>query len=81
MNVIFAVKVLSSTVAKVLQKYYGREAHGTAEFCEYMKFFFDCLKVRNQIEGVKQWKSFLQPCTDLKNEHLKWLKMTFHSTY
>ena len=61
MNVSFAVQVLSSTVAYVLRNYYGEETHGTAELCKYMDTFFDFLNVRNQIEGVKKRKSFLQP--------------------
>ena len=28
-------------------------SHGTAELCEKMTEFFDCIKVRNQKEGVK----------------------------
>ena len=77
MNVSFAVQVLSSTVPNVLRNYYGEETHGTAELCEYMDKFFDCLNVRNQIEGVKKRKSFLQPYTNLNDERFKWLKNYF----
>ena len=38
---------------------------------------FDCLNVRNQIEGIKKWKSFLQPYTNLNAKHFKWLKNDF----
>ena len=59
MNITFAVQVRSSTVAHVLKNYYGKETHGTAKLCEYMDKIFECLNVRNQIEGVKKMKSFL----------------------
>ena len=42
-----------------------------------MDKFFDCLNVRNQIEDIKKRKSFLQPYTDLNDEHFKWLKNDF----
>ena len=71
MNVSFAVQVLSSTVANVLRNYYGEETHGTVELSEYMDKFFDCLNARNQIEGVKNRKSFLQPYTNLNDEYFK----------
>lgn len=69
-NVSFAVQVLSSIVANVLSNYYSEETHGTAELYEYMDKCFDCLNVRNQTEGVKKRKLFLQPYTNLNGEHL-----------
>ena len=42
-----------------------------------MDKFCDCLNVRNQIEDIKKRKSFLQPYTNLNDEHFKWLKNDF----
>ena len=70
-NVSFAVQVLSSTDVNVLRNYYKEKTHCTAEFCEYMNKFFHCLNVRNQINGVKKRKSFLQPYTNLNDECFK----------
>ena len=66
MNVNFTVQVLSNTVANVSRSYYGEETHGTAN-----GQFFDCLNVRNQIDGVKKQKLFLQPYTNLNDECFK----------
>ena len=70
MNVSFAVQVVSSTAANVLRNYYGEEIHGTAKLCEYMDKLFDYSSVRNQIEGAKKRKPFLQSHTNLSDEHI-----------
>ena len=47
MRVRLATQVLSQSVANVLRNYYPADTHGTAELCEYMDKFFDCLNVRS----------------------------------
>ena len=39
MNVRLAVQVLSSSISKVLRKFYSEAMHGTADFCIYMDSF------------------------------------------
>ena len=74
MNVRLAAQTLSSTVANILKEYYPAETHGTSQLCENMDKFFDCLNVRNQLEGVKKRKPFLLPYRSVEDERFKWLE-------
>ena len=73
MNVRLATQVLSQTTANILYNYYPEETHGSAEFCEKMNKFFDCLNVRNQTECVKQRKETVAPYKDTEDERFEWL--------
>ena len=58
MNVKLAAQVLSATTSTLLNTYYGQETTGTANFCEYMNNFFDCVNVRSLKEGKFQRNIF-----------------------
>ena len=77
MNVKLATQVLSQTTANILFNYYPEEKHGTAEFCDKMNTFFDCLNVRNQSEFVKQRKPEVAPYKEMDDNRLKWLTNDF----
>ena len=47
----FAVQVLSNTVAQALKRHYSSGvANATAQLCEMMNTFFDCMNVRSTSE-------------------------------
>ncbi len=74
MRVHLAVQVLSSSVAEVLREYGPKEAIATAEFCEKMDLFFDCLNVRNTKEHLlMKRKPFLMPYVSSDNSRFAWL--------
>ena len=76
MKVSYATQVLSSQVANILKKYHaGTEA--TAEFCQYFDSFFDCVNVRNQDEGKKKRKEFLEPYRSTTDFRYDWLENVF----
>ena len=77
MNVKLATQILSESVSKLLQEYYPADTHGTADLCLFMDRFFDCLNVRNQSEGLKKRKPFLQPYTNVDDPRFDWLKNSF----
>ena len=77
MNVRLATQILSKSVANVLYEYYPQEMHATAELCDFMDAFFDCLNVRNQVEGTKTRKEFLRPYRDIDDPRFNWLKKDF----
>ena len=77
MNVRLAAQILSNTIANILRLYYPQEMHGTAEVCEYMDNFFDCLNVRNQLEGIKKRKPFLEPYRNQNDDRFNWLENKF----
>ena len=77
MNVRLAVQVLSESVSKILQEYYPQEFHGTAELCEKIDKFFNCLNVRNQKEGLVKCKPFLQPFQSTYDGRFYWLENVF----
>ena len=79
MKVYLAAQVLSSTVAKVIHRYYPSDYHATAEFCEMLDLFFDCCNVRNQVEHSRKRKEFLKPYRLQNDERFFWLKDKFLS--
>eukprot|EP00794_Sanderia_malayensis_P012456 gene12456-13744_t len=77
MRVHLAVQVLSSSVAAVLREYGPKEASATAEFCEKMDMFFDCLNVRNTKEHLLKRKPFLIPYVSPDDSRFAWLEGEF----
>ena len=77
MNVRLATQILSSSVSSVLYNYYPESMHGTAALCSFCDKFFDCLNVRNQLEGVYDRKEFMLPYRDVNDSRFTWLKDTF----
>ena len=77
MNVRLAVQVLSQSVSNILYGYYPTDTHGTAELCKYMDTFFDCLNVRNRVEGKHKKKEFLFPYEDENDLRFSWLLNKF----
>ena len=67
MNVRLATQTLSESVGKILQSKYP-ESSATAELCLYMDKFFDIMNVRNESEGVKKRKPFLNPFKNINDE-------------
>jgi len=76
MTVSYATQILSSSLANVMSHYYP-EFKTTATLCHFMDSFFDCLNVRNQSEGVKKQKPFLEPYRKPDDSRLDWLKQNF----
>eukprot|EP00794_Sanderia_malayensis_P011563 gene11563-12758_t len=77
MRVHLAVQVLSSSVAAVLREYGPKEASATAEFCEKMDMFFDCLNVRDTKEHLLKRKPFLMPYVSPDDSRFAWLEGEF----
>ena len=76
MNVRLATQTLSESVGKILYQRYP-EAHATAELCIKMDKFFDILNVRNETEGVRKRKIFLNPFRSIDDERFSWLENEF----
>ena len=72
-----AAQVLSNTVANILRLYYPQDTQGTSELCEKVDKFFDCLNVRNQMEGIKKRKPFLEPYRSVNDPRFEWLENSF----
>ena len=51
MSVKLAAQVLSATTSTLLNTYYEKETTGTANFCQYINNFIDCINVRSLKEG------------------------------
>ena len=77
MKVNLAAQVLSSTVAKVLRSFGPPDAAATADFCQHIDTFFDCMNVRSIREGHNKIKPFLLPYRSQEDERFIWLKDTF----
>ena len=77
MNVKLAAQVLSATTSTLLNTYYGQETTGTANFCEYMNNFFDCINVRSLKEGKFQRNIFCNPYEDVNDFRFDWLENSF----
>ena len=77
MRVHLAVQILSATVANVLKVYGQTDAEGTAEYCQKLDMFFDCLNVRNTQEHIKARKPFLEPYKLQDDSRFQWLEMEF----
>ena len=74
MTVRLAAQIMSESVSNVLYTYYPKETHLAAEFCKNVDKFFDCANTRNQTEGMRKRKEFLQPFTSVKDVRFEWLK-------
>ena len=77
MKVRLAAQVLSSSVAAVLRTFYPEEKSATAEFCDKVDQFFDCLNVRSCLEHERKRKPFLKPYISVDDERFEWLKEEF----
>ena len=76
MTVSYATQILSSSMANVITYYYP-EFKETATYCKFMDSFFDCCNVRNQQEGKKKRKPFLEPYRSVNDPRFEWLKIEF----
>ena len=74
MRVNLAAKVLSASVAAVLETYGPPEAAGTAKVALMMDTFFDCLNVRSTSEHKFKRKPYLAPYKSLVDERFSWLE-------
>ena len=77
MKVRLAAQVLSSSVAAVLRSFYSGDTSATADFCDNIDKFFDCLNVRSCHEHERKRKNFLKPYVSIDDERFKWLKEEF----
>lgn len=73
MLVNLAAQVLSASVAAVLKNIGPPEAEATANLCEMMDSFFDCLNVRSTTESQRKRKPFLAPYRSVDDFRFKWL--------
>ena len=76
MTVSYAAQVLSETVSVNL-KLFSDEAHGTADYCQFMDKFFDCLNTRSSKESVRKAKPNCAPYTSPDDPRLNWLVNNF----
>ena len=53
------------------------ERTATAEYCEMINSFFDCLKVRSLTEGRRKTKPFLEPYVNQSEAKFTWLIENF----
>ena len=77
MTVKFAVQVLSETTARILQNFGTPETSETANYCQMLDKFFDCLNVRSLDEHQRKLKPFLKPYTSVDDERFLWLTQEF----
>lgn len=77
MRVNLAAKVLSSSVAAVLKAFSPPDTAATAQLCEMVDSFFDCLNVRSTSEHQRKRKPFLAPYTSVHDERFQWLESNF----
>ena len=78
MRVNLAAQVLSASVAAVLRSFRPPpDTAGTAQLCEMVDSFFDCLNVRSTSEHQRKRKPFLAPYTSLNDRRFHWLETTF----
>ena len=76
MNVRLATQCLSESVGKILKSRYAGSS-ATAELCLNMDKFFDIMNIRNESEGVKKRKPFLNPFRNINDERFLWLQNEF----
>ena len=76
MNVRLATQCLSESVGNILRSRYA-ESNATAELCLNMDNFFDIMNIRNESEGVKKRKPFLNPFRNINDERFLWLQNEF----
>ena len=77
MNVRLAAQILSKSVADALYKYGSVDSHGTANFCEMLDTFFDCVNVRAPTVKSIGRKANLDEYVSVEDERLKWLTGAF----
>ena len=77
MNVRLATQCLSESVGKILKSRYA-ESTATDELCLNMDKFFDIMNIRNESEGVKKRKPFLNPFRNINDERFSWLQDEFY---
>ena len=77
MRVNLAAQVLSASVAAVLRSFSPPDTAGTAQLCEMVDSFFDCLNVRSTSEHHRKRKPFLAPYTSVEDRRFQWLESTF----
>ena len=77
MHVNLAAQVLSASMAIVLREFSTPDTVGTAQFCEMVDSFFDCLNVRSTVEHQRKRKPFLAPYTSMDDPRFVCWKMNF----
>ena len=73
----YAVQILSKTMSVALSTFETPESTATAEYCEMIDSFFDCLNVRSLTEGRRKIKPLLEPYVNQNDERLTWLIENF----
>ena len=68
MTVNYAVQTLSKTISVALSTFETPESIATAEYCEIIDSFFDCLNLRSLTEGRIKIKPFLEPYVSQNDE-------------
>jgi hypothetical protein len=77
MKVNLAAQILSGTVANALEEYYGEEVSETVQFIRIFNKFFDCLNVRNILEGRNKRNPHLDPYRNVDDPRITWLREDF----
>lgn len=72
-----AAQILSGTVANALEEFYGQEVTETVKFIRNLNKFFDCLNVRNLLEGRNKRNPDLNPYRDVDDPRITWLREDF----
>lgn len=77
MKVSLAVQILSCTVANALEELYGENISETVHFIRTFNKLFDCLNVRNLLEGRNKRNPDLNPYRNVNVPRLAWLRNDF----
>ena len=78
MKVSLAAQVMSKTVSLALKRHYTTgEADETAELCEMINDFFDCLNVRSLHENERKRNALLAPYRSDTDSRFEWLENVF----
>ena len=77
MNVDAAAKVLSNSVATALRTFSPDSTWETAQFCDLLDQFFDCMNVRSTSSKQHSLKPFRKPYISVDDERFVWLEDTF----
>ena len=75
----FCMQVLSETVADALTFEDDDETTETRVFIRHIDRFFDCLNVRNTVEGIVKRKPYRLPYTSPRDERFKVNLQPIHS--
>ena len=77
-NLIFShASEACSTSVECLSSFSPPDTAGTAQLCEMVDSFFDCLNVRSTSKHQRKRKPFLAPYTSLNDRRFHWLETTF----